>query len=379
MVYLKYLPEEPTPVDTITISDIDAEQGMEVELTRTEDIVTKMNVHWYMTYLPGGSFAAGQSQESQYMILRRNVESYGLWEKDYEWYIFNQPDIVLKMATFWLIRLSTVWKRLKFRTYLQKLNLEAFDCVTFNAPGYIAAGAVPVIVERAAYDSANNSINFECATPVAPGRWCRTRSTGRRTCPAQPAGRPRPTLPPAMPAGVASVAARAASCPWAPPMGLRRAAPFSWAAPTWCFAARATWVIARLPTWRFVAQPLPGATQYAAIQATSAPQLNLRSYPLQDSSPLATTPVPPPEPLYDLVKMKICDSSQANGLTQPGKLSDFIKLVIDPTANTGKLMIDGVAPIVTADAPAAPPFDYKYDATGKKLGEERRSCRTTEL
>ena len=55
VVYLKYLPEVPTPVDTITVSDIDAEQGMEVEFTRMEDVVTKMNVKWYMTYAPAWS------------------------------------------------------------------------------------------------------------------------------------------------------------------------------------------------------------------------------------------------------------------------------------------------------------------------------------
>ena len=82
------------------------------------------------------------------MVLRHNVKRYGLQEKEYEWYIFNQPDIILKMATFWLIRLSNAWKRVKFRTYLHKLNLEAFDSVTFNAPGYVAAGPVKVVVRE---------------------------------------------------------------------------------------------------------------------------------------------------------------------------------------------------------------------------------------
>ena len=157
-------------MDTITVSDIDAEQGMEVEFTRMEDVVTKMNVKWYMTYAPGAEqYAAGQEALPQYMILRHNVAHYGLLEKDYEWYIFNQPDIILKMATFWLNRLSNTWKRLKFRTYLNHLNLEALDCVNFNAPGYVASGPVSVIVERAEYDSANNCIDIECATPVKAG------------------------------------------------------------------------------------------------------------------------------------------------------------------------------------------------------------------
>ena len=54
VVYLKYLPEEPTPVDSLTVSDMDAERGVEIELTPTEDIVTKMNVKWHLSYAGGG-------------------------------------------------------------------------------------------------------------------------------------------------------------------------------------------------------------------------------------------------------------------------------------------------------------------------------------
>ena len=170
VVYLKYLPEEPTPVDSITVSDMDAERGVEIELTPTEDIVTKMNVKWHLSYAGGGEYAPNEADTTQYMVLRHNVKRYGLQEKEYEWYIFNQPDIILKCATFWLIRLSNAWKRVKFRTYLHKLNLEAFDSVTFSAPGYIAAGPVKVVVEKADYNSADNYIDFECAVPVKAGK-----------------------------------------------------------------------------------------------------------------------------------------------------------------------------------------------------------------
>jgi hypothetical protein len=164
VVYLTYLPEEPTPVDTITVSDIDSEHGMEIASTDTENLVTKMNVKWRMGYAP----EPGEQQE-QLIVLRHNVSRYGLWEKDYDWWIFNQPDIILKMATFWLIRYSMIWKRIRFRAFLNKLNLETFDCVTFDVPGAVASAAVPVLVQKAAYNSAENSIDFECECPVNAG------------------------------------------------------------------------------------------------------------------------------------------------------------------------------------------------------------------
>ena len=164
VVYLTYLPEEPTPVDTITVSDIDSEHGMEIASTDTENLVTKMNVKWRMGYAP----EPGEQQE-QLIVLRHNVSRYGLWEKDYDWWIFNQPDIILKMATFWLIRYSMIWKRIRFRAFLNKLNLETFDCVTFDVPGAVASAAVPVLVQKAAYNSAENCIDFECECPVNAG------------------------------------------------------------------------------------------------------------------------------------------------------------------------------------------------------------------
>ena len=170
-VYLKYLPEVPTPVDTITESDIDAEHGVEVELTPTEQLVTKMTVNWHLRcvtpaasvttlqwgQLPGWppavtpttslSYDPGNIKDNTYsIILRHNIEKYLIHEAGYDFYIFNQPDIIYKMATFWLIRKSNTWKRIKFTTPMHKLNLETFDAVTldFDHP-YASSGPVLAI------------------------------------------------------------------------------------------------------------------------------------------------------------------------------------------------------------------------------------------
>ena len=186
--YLKYLPEEPVALgtpqwataknrvnDTITLSDIDAEQGVEVELTVTEDLVTKMKVSWRISNAPDNEYTPDKDRNQKCMILRHNIARYGVQEQDYDWYIFNQPDIILKCATFWLIRLSNTWKRIRFRTFLNKLNLETFDTVLFDdrvngvGKGYVASGPVKAIVEKATYNSAENYIDFECLAPVRAG------------------------------------------------------------------------------------------------------------------------------------------------------------------------------------------------------------------
>lgn len=160
--YIKYLPEEPTSDDTITVTDLDAETGVVLEMTSTEDLVTKMIVEWHLSWA---------AEDPNKIILRHNVAKYGTQQDTFDFYCFNQPDIVLKAATFWLVRLSNTWKKVRFRTFLTKLALETFDTVTldFGSHGYISTGSVKAVVEEATYDSDSQMIDFICQAPVRSG------------------------------------------------------------------------------------------------------------------------------------------------------------------------------------------------------------------
>ena len=391
VVYLKYLAEAPTPVDTITVSDIDAEQGMEVEFTRMEDVVTKMNVKWYMTYVPGAEqYAAGQEALPQYMILRHNVAHYGLLEKDYEWYIFNQPDIILKMATFWLNRLSNTWKRLKFRTYLNHLNLEALDCVNFNAPGYVASGPVSVIVERAEYDSANNCIDIECATPVKAG----ALAADPYYWPA--ALSPTVTYPSqadiaAGNAGGGGIGLRATGAlPVGNTDGITLTGSVFVGGPNIVFRGQSDWGDRTPGDEGFSAQPLLPASSFSTGQATSqaanARLVVIPPYVTPPADPMVIYPDPATPVVIDLTQTKVTDSK--GGTRNYGTLRQVFALgangglqidagkaqVQDSTGGSGddsdsggananlllkhvlkvqqnELMIDGNAKIITDDCP----------------------------
>lgn len=156
-VYLKYLPAEPPSVQTITVSDV-AQKSLSITMTETEEIVTKMIVNWRPTYA---------DENTRKMVFRHNVDKYGVQEREFEWYIYNQPDIIRKAATFWLIRMANTWKRVRFDGYLNLLNVETFDAVTLNLSPTI--GPVKAMVESAIYDSSSNTISFECLTPIKSG------------------------------------------------------------------------------------------------------------------------------------------------------------------------------------------------------------------
>jgi hypothetical protein len=160
--YIKYLPEDPTSDATITTSDLDADTGVSLEMTSTEDLVTKMIIEWRLSWAP---------DDPNKIILRHNVGKYGTQQETFFFYCFNQADIVLKAATFWLIRMSNTWKKLRFKTFLQMLNLETFDTVTldFGSQGYVSNGSVKAVVEEATYNSNDRSIDFICQIPIKSG------------------------------------------------------------------------------------------------------------------------------------------------------------------------------------------------------------------
>ena len=157
--YLIYLPERQTAVDTILKSDI-LVNTLSIGHTPTEELVTKMNCRWRVS---------GIQEEDYTTVLRHNIKKYGTQEQNYDYYIYDFADAVVKSATFWLIRYSNTWKKARFSTPLTKLNLETFDFVNLNLGDIVADSSVLVMIESANYQSNDNTINIECWCPVKAG------------------------------------------------------------------------------------------------------------------------------------------------------------------------------------------------------------------
>lgn len=157
-VFLKYLGKEPSAVDTITESDIE-NGSLEMLSTPTEELVTKLIATWNTNCY---------ESTTKKMILRYNVKKYSIHEQTFNFYIYKTPECVKKSATFWLIRLANSWKRVKFNTFLHKLNVETMDCIVLDLP-YFSNNPIKAIVETAQYDSSTNTISMECWLPVRTG------------------------------------------------------------------------------------------------------------------------------------------------------------------------------------------------------------------
>jgi hypothetical protein len=397
--YLKYLPEEPTPADTITISDIDADSGIEVELTATEDLVTKMKIKWRLSWTAVSD--RPEDTNEQTIILRHNVAKYGLQEQDYDFYIYNQPDIVYKCATFWMIRNSITWKRIKFKTFLNKLNLETFDAVMLDfASPYVANGPVLAVVEKASYSSADNLVDFQCLVPVAAGTMEKYKFYWPSALPTTDTWPPQSDIDASLAGGGGIGTDATGNLPVGDTSTIPAGDVVFVGGPNVVFRGQSDWGD-RTPTdVGFTPQSVVNPATYIDLSPGSRPYLDLRTYPRR-SLP-AITPIPPAasQITIDLNKTQILDTSDPAN-TKIAYLSSILQGITkdsdNPDSTNGKLTISRAALVADSDNPAGRPltdvlkfgttylcirsdvsiwdktagdhqFDFQYDATGQKFG-----------
>jgi len=157
-VYLKYLAQEDSATSTFTDADV---KSVRLLSTPMEDVVTKLVATW--------SDDLAMEEPHKY-VLRHNVPTYGLREREISFFIYNIPELVLKSATFWLIRMSNIWKRAKFKTKLHKLAVETFDTVSLNmTDDLFGTGNVKAMVTDLTYTPGKQDLDVECWVPVKFG------------------------------------------------------------------------------------------------------------------------------------------------------------------------------------------------------------------
>ena len=158
--YFRYLPNEPSPVETISESDI-VYGSLEIHHTDTESLLTKLTAEYKVSYT---------QQSPNKIILRNNIGKYGLHEQTTDWYIYCNPEPVDLAATFWIIRNSNTWKLVQFKTPLHKLRIESFDAVTINfTNNYACYGPVTGIVQNVQIDTDARTMSFTVWLPVRLG------------------------------------------------------------------------------------------------------------------------------------------------------------------------------------------------------------------
>lgn len=161
VVYLKYLSREPDSIRTIGVSDI-VNGSFSVSTTPTEDLKTQHRVQWKQTE---AKIYATQPVDEEF-LLKHNVGRYGNFGDTKSYYTQNTFSTIEKSATFWMIRESNAWKYVEFKTALKHMDLDIYDCITINHPGF---PVVKCIVDSMNVDFSTYTVTFRCWTPVLAG------------------------------------------------------------------------------------------------------------------------------------------------------------------------------------------------------------------
>lgn len=183
VVKLTYLPEEPSQVKTFTMADI-VNGSFSFRHSTTEELRTSTDVTWY----PWGAEVLEENTNERTFTIERNTTKYGVFPTSEIYETINNRDQALKTATFWSIREANTWRRVKFKTTLEHMNLELFDCVYLNIPQFPEG---KVVISGMSVNVEDGTVDFEAWTPILSG-------TNSQYYWAWPAGRPGKALYPSV-------------------------------------------------------------------------------------------------------------------------------------------------------------------------------------
>lgn len=157
-LYYKYLSEEVESVQTITNDEIEA-TSLSLTISETDSLVTKYIAEWRR------DFAQEKPNE---IILRNNIPKYGINELRRNYYIYNIESLVMKSATFWMLRKSNTWKVLSFTGLLPLLKLNPYDTILINLT-VASTNPVKGIIEEIGFDMDKLSLTYTIWLPVRAG------------------------------------------------------------------------------------------------------------------------------------------------------------------------------------------------------------------
>lgn len=161
VVYITYLPLEPSSVKTLTEDDI-LVGTFSFDHTPTENLETKHNISW-----SEGEAGINKDDPIDFdLILKSNVSKYGIFEAAYDYYTYNIFELIEKSATFWMIRKANTWRYVEFSTPVKHLDLDVFDCVTLDIAQF---PTTKIIIEETNYNIESNTIKFKAWTPIRSG------------------------------------------------------------------------------------------------------------------------------------------------------------------------------------------------------------------
>lgn len=159
---LVYLAEQPN--NDFDFDETNTErEGLQLNYTGTESIITRLTCQYQQDYLP-----LVPGAEPLKVVLRNNIKRYGLKPQDVTFHTLVDESTVIKTGTFWLIRKSNTWIQVELKVYQEALVLDLLDGVGLE---YIYLSDEQVIgrVLKYNYEPIAHTLTLTLETPIRAG------------------------------------------------------------------------------------------------------------------------------------------------------------------------------------------------------------------
>ena len=123
-VFMDYLSEIVAGVGTITLADV-LQGSLTYGRRPSRDIVTRIEANWLKDH-------SGRPSATQQYVYENNIDSFGMQEETYDFFIYNIFELVEASVDFWGYRKSQAWMHVTFVTPLFNLKYEYLDVLTIN-------------------------------------------------------------------------------------------------------------------------------------------------------------------------------------------------------------------------------------------------------
>jgi hypothetical protein len=172
--FFLYLPQFYFSRMYVKLDDI-IKDSVEISISPTEDIITKMRGSWRYNY---------EYDTRNYVAIRYHDDIFGVHGLDIDYYCFSDPDSVIRSIEFWLYRKGNVWKRIKLTLPIRFIQLDIYDNLALSKEvvdkyllGDIKVGeTLDCSIIGMKLNPENSTVDLELEAPVYVG--------GKKTSPA---------------------------------------------------------------------------------------------------------------------------------------------------------------------------------------------------
>jgi len=171
-VSIVYLSRRPASLLTVDSSLVKL-KSLYLSTSEVEQVFTQITGLWRDVYMsdditrkraiqttPSLQFERTQGEEF-ILLYKNNINRYGLRKLEYRFYIYNIQSLVQKSLNFWGHRLSNIFREVRLTQFLNILNLELFDALTFGLADASLVGSIIGTIEEQSLDPDNYTIGMK--------------------------------------------------------------------------------------------------------------------------------------------------------------------------------------------------------------------------